>query len=332
MELLDRYLAAIGRELPKRQAPDITAELRDTLLSRIEEKEEALGRPLSPAEVKALLIEFGHPLVVASRYRKTQHLIGPELYPFWWATLRVVFAIAGATWIGLLVLGLGGAGGHGPHMLAHATPGLWTGGVFLFGVVTLTFVVLERVGGTRFVRRWNPAQLPPANARGRRSRFELMTEIVANGIFLLWWAGLIRFRHAFPFPGGMQVDLAPVWMSLYWPIVAYCVADIAVSAIELLRPSWQRANAVLGLGKNAAGCAILIYALRAGHWVVVTAPAFPPAIQARTQAGFDSGMQLGLVATAFIFGAKAVYDIWRLARAGGGFARRGGVNGGRLAV
>src|SRR5690348_4783961 len=82
MDMLDRYLAAIARELPKAQASDIAAELRDTLLSQIEERETELGRPLAKGELEALLIAFGNPLEVAGRYRKTQHLIGPEVFPY----------------------------------------------------------------------------------------------------------------------------------------------------------------------------------------------------------------------------------------------------------
>ena len=82
MDLIERYLAAIGRQLPAKQAVDIESELREALLSRQEERESELGRPLTRQDIEALLLEFGHPLVVAARYRNTQQLIGPEIFPF----------------------------------------------------------------------------------------------------------------------------------------------------------------------------------------------------------------------------------------------------------
>ncbi|MEI9890346.1 MAG: hypothetical protein WDN45_06730 [Caulobacteraceae bacterium] len=88
MKLVDRYVAAIGRDLPKHQAAEITAELKDVLLSKIEDREAEFGRVLTDKEVEEMLIAFGHPLVVAGRYRKTQYLIGPEAFPFWLATMR----------------------------------------------------------------------------------------------------------------------------------------------------------------------------------------------------------------------------------------------------
>jgi hypothetical protein len=52
MDLLDRYLAAVAALLPKTQREDIVAELRDTLLNQMEEKEAELGRPLTPRSAR----------------------------------------------------------------------------------------------------------------------------------------------------------------------------------------------------------------------------------------------------------------------------------------
>ena len=83
MGLVERYLSAISAQPPCREADDIVAELGDAIASRIEDREEALGRPLTADEIEALVKDFGHPLVVAARYRNQQWLIGPEVYPFY---------------------------------------------------------------------------------------------------------------------------------------------------------------------------------------------------------------------------------------------------------
>src|SRR5690349_17108068 len=105
MDLLDRYLAAVARQLPDRQKADVTAELRDELLSKFEDEEASLGRPLERDDVERLLIDFGHPVAVAGRYRRVQHLIGPGVFPYWWATLKVVLVIVAAIYFaGFLVV------------------------------------------------------------------------------------------------------------------------------------------------------------------------------------------------------------------------------------
>ena len=75
MELIDRYLAAVGILLPRDQREDITAELRDVLLTHREDKEAELGRPLTRAEGEALLMDFGHPAAVVGDWQDVVDMV-----------------------------------------------------------------------------------------------------------------------------------------------------------------------------------------------------------------------------------------------------------------
>jgi hypothetical protein len=58
MELVDRYLGAVKSYLPqteKTQHDDIIAELKDGLLSRMEERESELGRALTEEEQRGIV-------------------------------------------------------------------------------------------------------------------------------------------------------------------------------------------------------------------------------------------------------------------------------------
>lgn len=68
MQLLNRYLAAVGFWLPKAQRKDILAELSEAIQSQIDEKEAELGRGLHEAEMEAILKAWGSPVLVAERY------------------------------------------------------------------------------------------------------------------------------------------------------------------------------------------------------------------------------------------------------------------------
>ncbi|RYD85726.1 MAG: hypothetical protein EOP61_38590, partial [Sphingomonadales bacterium] len=68
MDLIERYLGAVRWNLPAGKTDDILAELREVIESRIEDREEALGRSLDRNEISALLKEFGHPITVAGGY------------------------------------------------------------------------------------------------------------------------------------------------------------------------------------------------------------------------------------------------------------------------
>ena len=92
MDLIDRYLDTVRLLLPGGERDDITAELRDLLMSRREEREATLGRPLTRNEDEDLLRAFGNPVVVAARYGRQRYLIGPELYPVYAFVVGLVLA------------------------------------------------------------------------------------------------------------------------------------------------------------------------------------------------------------------------------------------------
>ena len=71
MELLDRYLQAVKKHLPWQRQDDIIAELRANLESQLEEKESALGRPLTSAEAEDWFKQLGSPLQVAATPTKS---------------------------------------------------------------------------------------------------------------------------------------------------------------------------------------------------------------------------------------------------------------------
>ena len=96
MDLFDNYFRTLKLFLPSDQREDIVRELSEEVQSQVAEKEAALGRALNASEQEALLRQFGHPLLTASRYRPRRYLVGPILFPYYWLLLKVV--------VGLIVL------------------------------------------------------------------------------------------------------------------------------------------------------------------------------------------------------------------------------------
>ncbi len=113
MDLLERYLQAVGEYLPANMKADTLAELRENLLAQMEAREEELGRSLTPAEVASVLEKHGRPMLVAARYLPQQSLIGPGLFPIYWFTLKKSFPFVvlayGVTQIVALVFVGGGS-------------------------------------------------------------------------------------------------------------------------------------------------------------------------------------------------------------------------------
>ena len=306
MDLLERYLAAIARQLPAAQKADVTAELRDVLLSKVEEEEARVGRPLEREDLDRLLINFGHPLLVAGRYRKVQHLIGPEIFPYWWAAIKATLGVVAAIYLALAILGMMTAPGRGAHQTG---PDLVTLLVFLFGAVTLVCALIERLGKTALLGRWKPRDLPPLQDRGR-GRFEILIEMVLGLGMIAWWTHMISFQNYVP-AIGLRVEMAKVWQDYFWPVLAYLAFEFATNGLAVARPGWVRANGGLRLARNLAGAAILLGLLRAGHWLDVTG-AWPAAQQTTVAANFDLGMRVGIVACLGLFLGQFIWIVWRM--------------------
>lgn len=144
MNLIDEYLRAVGILLPRAQREDIIAELRDNILSRIEARQEELGRALTESETEAVLRVIGHPLVVAARYREgPQHVVGPTLYPYWLFAVKIACVIQ--LFIAVIVLFAHTvASGNFNQALGQAIGAGVNGVLVLVGVATATAWLIER--------------------------------------------------------------------------------------------------------------------------------------------------------------------------------------------
>jgi hypothetical protein len=138
MDLIDRYLNAVAAQLPQDERNDITAELRDLILSRFEAKEEALGRALTEDEQEEILREIGHPLVVAARYRKgPDSLVGPELFPYWLFGVKAGLMVLGVVFALTLFIRLIGGSDNFGQDIAHAFHGVFGAGLTLIGIPSM---------------------------------------------------------------------------------------------------------------------------------------------------------------------------------------------------
>ncbi len=231
MDMLENYLRAVSRLLPRAKRDDITAELRDEIMTRIEAKEEELGRKLTPDETEQLLRDFGHPIVVAARYRdEPQYAVGPALYPFWGFAVRVAILIQIAISV-LIFFGRVVGGGNVAQAFGAAIGSGISGVMILIGFATVAAWLIDRkaikvdylntwrVQDLRFldfapgdwsdVRDWfhsggYPLSMRPRPDLGRDREWRLRRSTAGRGISAivgaafatLWWTGVIRFGLA----------------------------------------------------------------------------------------------------------------------------------------
>jgi len=279
MTLLDRYLDAVRKQLPRNQRDDIVAELRDILLSQIEAEEMTHARRLTDDEIAAILKRFGRPMTVAARYGASNYLIGPALYPAYLASLKVLAWVLGP--IAGLSLFLSFATADDPLRQAASKLLIFAvAGLTHFAIITLIFARIERAAacGT-YADRWDPRSLPSPQQFEPTPRSQIICSILLMTLYLLLWIGVfpidgwIARLNALVGGTPLPYGFAPVWSAVSPLVVALMVTSIVRDIVALIRPHWLMLRGYTGLALHIGGLLVLLRLVRADAVFVVTDPA-----------------------------------------------------------
>ena len=264
MELLDRYLQAVRFWLPRTQQNDIIAELGDDLRSQVEEQQSALGRQLNENEMVALLHQTGHPMRVAGRYLPQQSLIGPVLFPLYRFVVVVVAFGYLAPWIlvwaGMMIFMPSYRATHSGMAMLGTWASFWSLAFTLFGVITITFAIMERFQARiSWLNQWDPRKLPRVSRRKNRvSRVESVFGLAFSILFVVWWLALSRYGHMMFGPAAGFLWLNPALRAWFFPAVVPTCVLIVQQCINLFRPQWTWLRAAAMLVADAITLGILV--------------------------------------------------------------------------
>jgi hypothetical protein len=333
MELLDRYLQAVKKHLPWQRQDDITAELRANLESQLDEKQEELGRPLTPAEAEAWIRQLGSPAQMASHYQPQQYLIGPALYPVYLHVLRLagMWSIIVYMIVSTITLVLGPT----PNGAAIAEAALRLPFVLLqvAAWITLAFAAIEYTavrhphlcppiaGLSGIYGKWSPSDLPPLEpsaAPGHKPRrySYAVTEVIFGFIFLIWL--LLVPRHPFVMFGpGIAILRAspfrvnPQWITFYWWIVGLNAIQLAWRCTDLIRGTWQNPGRALHIVSKFFGLVpMVVLAALPGHvYVLLRHPEVDQARYGAIVEVWNNNIHMGLQVLCVILAAQLAWDI-----------------------
>ncbi|MGH9543987.1 MAG: HAAS signaling domain-containing protein [Terriglobales bacterium] len=310
MELIERYLQAVKFALPQGQRDDIIKELRANILSQVEEKEAELGHSLGENEQVELLKKLGSPMRLASRYRKQQHMIGATMFPIYWKVLKVSLGLA------FLVLVAGSIATAAAGKTLMESLGVLfrypSVALMTFAWITLVFSALEFFGARlRFKDNWDPRKLPPLVKHSpRKSRFELIAQLVVQTIFGVWWLAGLHYQYLIFGPGIAFVHFGPVWQTIYPLFVVMMVADVTLTAAMVAWPQWAQGRSVSRLVMGGLGLVVLYFLINAPDLFVAADPRAAQ-LQPLTK-GINYGAHLGLLIAAIVAVINIVMESGRL--------------------
>lgn len=309
MELVDRYLQAVKLALPKRNQDDIIQELNDSILSQVEEKESALGRPLNEDEIVELLKKMGSPAKLASRYREQQGLIAPTVMPIYWKVLKAALGLAFLVNVIAAIV----TAAAGRPLLESLLPILRFPSIAFttFAWVTLTFVALHFFGAKfQPPEQWDPRKLPPlVKVKRGKSRTESIAALLIGAIATVWWLVGLRNPVLIMGPGVAFLTFAPIWLRLYPLWIALGIAEVARHTFEFVRPDASRQHRVFSLVPRSLSLLTMFLLIRAGELFVVNPN--NPALQGAL-GSINYATRLGLTIAAVIALAKFLLDVWKV--------------------
>ena len=260
MTLLDHYLKTVRTYLPKGpEQDDIIRELAELLESQMEDRAQALGRPLTASEQESLLTKHGNPMVVAGRYGSTnrtfsfgRQLIGPELFPIYSRILALNLTLSIVI---PLVLS--------PFDQAPLTPRRFLVPLLVqFTIVTVIFTFIDALQR----RSTHPGSWLHADQDwGFRPVYLQRVpkwQSAAGGLVLLLigvgWAMTRLAPDLFFRRAAESVEFDADWNVIYWSVLILLFVGVLQRAVTFVRPELTLLQAITRLVTNGA-MVVLLY-------------------------------------------------------------------------
>ncbi|HEY6413768.1 MAG TPA: hypothetical protein VIX42_08775 [Edaphobacter sp.] len=321
MELLERYLQAVGQYLPPRGKRDTLAELRANLLAQMEGREEELGRPLTQGEVADVLERHGHPVMVAARYLPQQHLIGPAWFPIYWFTLKKSFPFVVLAYLVSQAAAMIFQGWRGFN-IAGAILHFPFVALTFWGVVTLGFAFFEYAQGkyfhkVDFQKGWNPNNLPPLETQGKKqpSLAGGAADVIVTALLIAWLLAVPYKPYLILGPGvgylrGMPFGLSPEWHIFYWQIIGLMLVQLGLKTVMLFLHRARQWRKGADLVVHIVGILILTVMVQARSYLVPGTNV--GAMSLHDLVAINSSINLAFKLVLAISVLKLLWDIWKM--------------------
>ena len=318
MDLIDRYLHAVRDYLPRGSHDDIVRELGDDIRAQAADREEELGRPLTADDQAELLKGLGHPMVLAAKYRGSQQLISPVVYPYYLLGLKISIGIALLVQVAIAIA-MVASGQPGGPIIGRLASFPFTGLVTLFGWITLAFAALDvhvRQIASRTAGSWDPHTLtePPRERGPKYAALTTGIELWFSTVFFVWWLAIPQHPWLVFGPAASFLAMAPAWRVVHLPLAALWFISLVVRWTLLFRPDLKSVRSWFEIGASIAGLIVGVYLLRADA-IVTVAPGLTPGQHAadigRIVHAVDTGFRIAVLVWICAAGWEAVQNLWR---------------------
>ena len=246
-ELIERYIAKVGENLPRKNREDITLELKSLLYDDLEERS---GGEAPTKEMTAdMLHDFGKPETIAANYQPERYLIGPQLYPVYRVVITVVLIVIAVVFtIPLIITLISGDFSNIASWLPSTLFGFGQALLLNFAWLTIAFAIIEKVKGDSWVEEtdededWEPYALAPVENPNRIKRSGLIIGIVLSACaiiifnFFPHWLGMVIISNE---ANVIIPILTPEFLSYVPMLTVYWILEILFKLVLLRQGEWR---------------------------------------------------------------------------------------------
>lgn len=333
MELLTRYVNAIGNHLPRKNRSDIEAEIRSTLEDMLEDRSQKADRPVDEAMVKELLKEYGAPEKVAATYQGKRYLIGPQMFPYFLLVLKIVFLVLTI----LALVGMGIGIGTGPmtvdaitQTIVHSMIDYLAGAMSAFGNIVFVFAILELFLPAKSFeekgeeKEWDPTSLMKEPEADEVRIWDPILAILFNFIALVifnFYPQVIGFTPSLNQVSNGSWVFIPIlsqaafqyvpWFNIVW------IAEIGLHLVLLRQSRWNKLTRWFSIAIRTMGIGIAC-ALLVGPALLTIAPETVATLKMEPGAAeslinlLNQMLRIGLVAIISVSLVSLIKDLYRL--------------------
>ena len=280
MNLIDKYIAEVGKHLPRKNRADIEAEIRSTLEDMLEERKQAQGEA-NDETIIALLKEYGAPREVAESYTGPHYLIGPRVFPIFELVTKIVMAVLLAVGLAGLGIGLARSDVTGLELLKRIGESAlstleWM--ITAFGNIVLTFAILERVLPAKEFeeeQEWDPADLAsepdPDRVKFGEQVFEMFFLVLFLIVFNLY-PGIIGIGF---FNNNDWIFISPILTEAFFSYLPWInlliLLQLGFNVYLLRQRFWNTTTRLMNVLLELGSIALAVAMLRGPDLVSLTA-------------------------------------------------------------
>ncbi len=266
MNLIDRYIHAVGRQLPRKDRDDIQTEIRSLLEDTLDNYAQKQGRDIDEEMVVAVLEEFGSPQEIAQSYApQDTYLIGPTMFP----AFKMGVVIYGGIVTVFYLLTVAFSVRLSPSFsrdffqtISRITPDYLSSMVQVLATMVIIFAILERVLPKKEAEaeEWDPQDLPEIDDYAEMNRLGLVVETAVT-------IALLVLLNIFPEKIGITIIhdsqltfvpfLGPSYTNFLLAINMWWLLSIVLNLFVLNRGHWSRATRWAEVGVNIVGVFVL---------------------------------------------------------------------------